>query len=413
MSDTPAGAVACCPSENLEKWGSSTGSLSLAPGKSKSEVYYISTPGSCDSATVEASSLVQDGQVFPGEVKLVTMGQDSIHSCLELACNEEDKAHCSLRVILGGRENFGTGETLKVQALIETKDGTQVCTTTTDIVFEGFGCAPNTLQFFLLALSVVVSGTVLLGLTFELIGNCRLLILVECTFSIKLPKMWASRSPLTHSSSELERIEIKAAPAIPVAGSSPPRRLSERESELVVAEEVRLPGMESLGFSDEEDAVKIGWKDSADPEDMADDAAGPVFVPRAKSSHLDHADVLLEPGERKILRSASHGAVDKGDDEEEESRSSFAWPSQAALKQSVSQLLKIEPRRFVHFAAWAVKFEDAPMLQVEYAVRIPKGQHLELRQQLSRCKWRLAPNLPAPWDQAWTCWISWRNWPRN
>ena len=45
MSDTPAGAVACCPSENLEKWGSSTGSLSLAPGKSKSEVYYSSTPG--------------------------------------------------------------------------------------------------------------------------------------------------------------------------------------------------------------------------------------------------------------------------------------------------------------------------------------------------------------------------------
>ena len=45
MSDTPAGAVACCPSENLEMWGSSTGALSLAPGKSKSEVYYISTPG--------------------------------------------------------------------------------------------------------------------------------------------------------------------------------------------------------------------------------------------------------------------------------------------------------------------------------------------------------------------------------
>jgi len=81
--------------------------------------------------------------------------------------------------------------------------------------------------------------------------------------------------------------------------------------------------------------------------------------------------------------------------------------------------------------------EDAPMLQVEYAVRVPKalrglervhswgnamvidarlerletmsrwslrstcqGQHLELRQHLSRCKWRLAPNLPAPWDQA-------------
>lgn len=110
----------------------------------------VQLAGSCDSATVEASSLVQDGtwvepipskasaghasryalkhdqhiatyrlisapnsshgrpsildpwafqlsqllsgQVFPGEVKLVTMGQDSIHSCLELACNEEDKA---------------------------------------------------------------------------------------------------------------------------------------------------------------------------------------------------------------------------------------------------------------------------------------------------------------------------------
>lgn len=83
--------------------------------------------------------------------------------------------------------------------------------------------------------------------------------------------------------------------------------------------------------------------------------------------------VLFSQGERKILRSASHGAVDKADwtpvgyhrgplptfqcfgdfdwprscfvtwqgddEEEEESRSFFAWPSQAALKQSVSQLL--------------------------------------------------------------------------
>ena len=121
---------------------------------------FTQLPGSCDSATVEASSLVQDGtlvepiplealaghasgnfisfgyalkhdqhiatyhlvsarnssqgrpsgrcnfvtsgQIFPGEVKLVTMGQDSIHSCLELACNEEDKATKHLILLQSG-----------------------------------------------------------------------------------------------------------------------------------------------------------------------------------------------------------------------------------------------------------------------------------------------------------------------
>ena len=32
------------------------------------------------------------GQIFAGKVSLVTMGQDSVHSCLELACHEEDQA---------------------------------------------------------------------------------------------------------------------------------------------------------------------------------------------------------------------------------------------------------------------------------------------------------------------------------
>ncbi len=48
MSDTPEGSLACCPSEHLEMWGAlgaSSGSLSLAPGKSRSEVYYDNTPG--------------------------------------------------------------------------------------------------------------------------------------------------------------------------------------------------------------------------------------------------------------------------------------------------------------------------------------------------------------------------------
>lgn len=46
MSDTPEGSLACCPSEHLEMWGAlGAGSLSLAPGKSRSEVYYDNTPG--------------------------------------------------------------------------------------------------------------------------------------------------------------------------------------------------------------------------------------------------------------------------------------------------------------------------------------------------------------------------------
>lgn len=48
--------------------------------------------GGCDSVTVEGASLLQDGQTFPGQVKLVTMGQDTVHSCVQLACNEEDQA---------------------------------------------------------------------------------------------------------------------------------------------------------------------------------------------------------------------------------------------------------------------------------------------------------------------------------
>lgn len=46
MSDTPEGSLACCPSEHLEMWGAlGAASLSLAPGKSRSEVYYDNTPG--------------------------------------------------------------------------------------------------------------------------------------------------------------------------------------------------------------------------------------------------------------------------------------------------------------------------------------------------------------------------------
>ena len=50
------------------------------------------TEGGCDSVTVEGASLLQDGQTFPGQVKLVTMGQDTVHGCVQLACNEEDQA---------------------------------------------------------------------------------------------------------------------------------------------------------------------------------------------------------------------------------------------------------------------------------------------------------------------------------
>ena len=46
MSDTPEGSLACCPSEHLEMWGAlGAASLSLAPGKSRSEVYYDNAPG--------------------------------------------------------------------------------------------------------------------------------------------------------------------------------------------------------------------------------------------------------------------------------------------------------------------------------------------------------------------------------
>lgn len=55
-------------------------------------LYIVSLQGGCDSVTVEGASLLQDGQTFPGQVKLVTMGQDTVHSCVQLACNEEDQA---------------------------------------------------------------------------------------------------------------------------------------------------------------------------------------------------------------------------------------------------------------------------------------------------------------------------------
>ena len=77
---------------------------------------------------------------------------------------------------------------MQVEAVVETYVGAVACETTAQVVFEGFGCAPNTLQIFLLALSIVVSATVpggvqgpedkakvLLGLVVELIGNCRCL----------------------------------------------------------------------------------------------------------------------------------------------------------------------------------------------------------------------------------------------
>ena len=88
-------------------------------------------------------------------MKLLTLGPDSVFSCLEVTCED-----CSLRLRLNGKSDFGTGESLEVEAVVETHLGAEACETTAQVVFEGFGCAPNTLQIFLLALSIVVSVTV-------------------------------------------------------------------------------------------------------------------------------------------------------------------------------------------------------------------------------------------------------------
>ena len=88
------------------------------------------------------------------------------------------------------------------------------------------------------------------------------------------------------------------------------------------------------------------------------------------------------------MKEASHGAEE-----------SLLWPSQAALRQSLLDQLGLPANRLVRFSA-ALRHTEAPMVQVDYAVKVPKGQHLALRQQLGSARWRMAEGLPRPWNQA-------------
>lgn len=248
--------------------------------------------------------------------------------------------------------------------------------------------------------------------------------MVECSFSIKLPKMWATH---TFSGSGLEADEVesdsKSERSRGVRGVVLGHRrlsmdLEPVPDEVKVTELVKGPSFVEDPVKAEvrgglfvgcpaQDSLIIGWKDEVATLDHGAYGAQPSKGLNTSSKHPSQApgegDVVAEPCDPKFMHDASHGA--------HEELQSLAWPSQAALRQSLldqrrgrglgcrAPRLAIDPGRLVRFSA-ARRDGEAPMVQVEYAVKVAKGQHVELRQQLGRAKWRMAAALPKPWNQA-------------
>eukprot|EP00439_Symbiodinium_sp_Y106_P072644 s316_g13.t1 len=342
-----------------------------------------------------------------GAVSLATLGQSGVFSCLDIACRSEDQAHCSLLVVTGGKPNFGTGDSLVVQAEVSTYYGRQVCADRAEVTFEGFGCAPNTLR-----------ARVLLGLITELIGYCRVQVLVECSFVIRLPKMWtatrtgpglssSAAGDSSTSSRSAKRSRVVEAPVESVDAA-----------EVGEAEEARLPPV-----SRQASRSPLGAPDVGEADVMGEGEAGMEIVlgedepdipgrlekdekPPAADIEQSASEVSVK-GCELLLRGASEERCEEHPPEEDpkdldsQSQTSIRFPTSSALRQNVLEELQIEAPRLRHFAAWTqqeTREDQAPSLQVEFAVQVPKAEVADWRQRMATCHWNMAAG--GPWAQA-------------
>ncbi|CAE6933315.1 unnamed protein product [Symbiodinium sp. CCMP2592] len=85
-------------------------------------------------------------------------------------------------------------------------------------------------------------------------------------------------------------------------------------------------------------------------------------------------------------------------DLDSQSQTSIRFPTSSALRQNVLEQLQIEAPRLKHFAAWTQQEDQAPSLQVEFAVQVPKAEVADWRQRMATCHWNMAAG--GPWVQA-------------
>ncbi|CAE8633863.1 unnamed protein product, partial [Polarella glacialis] len=149
-SVTPYGAFACCPGHSGHWTVSPAGSLNTPPGKSKTAIQLLTSATNCDDIG-DGKFLIIDHvglNTSLSKVQLVTLDKTSMFSCVELAC--DDQEFCELRLDTG-KDIFSTGEGFTVTALVTSLDSKgdtvqQACSAVAEVLFSGFGCAPDTLQ---------------------------------------------------------------------------------------------------------------------------------------------------------------------------------------------------------------------------------------------------------------------------
>lgn len=374
----PLGALACCPLNSPDGWTvSPAGQVSTPPGKSKAAVFLSS--GQSQSCTDHGHdsfvSIPSEGaNTTSGEVHLATLDKSSLHSCLSLSCgsNEQDKCHIH---IVTGQTLFAVGESFTAKAMVSIYGGgKQPCVQDASVFFVGFGCAPDTLQYFLLALSCVVSGTILLGLCLEVFMHSRLKVLVDCSFSIKFPRLPRHRSLHDVGAGEIAHCALRHSETSPTHDSA-----ALIEGDIVIEEGDPHPRMAGSDLEGEPKAIVDTCKSK----------------PTAR---------VLETSETSDTRGGAK-VEDTFIVEEGAREFDVLLPTPSMLRQSIASTLSVPVQEVASFGAWLG--EEAGRvcsIQVEFAIQTPKAKHIALKRNIERAEWKLSSKLPAPWDQALLEW---------
>eukprot|EP00931_Biecheleriopsis_adriatica_P032634 TRINITY_DN19023_c1_g1_i17.p1 TRINITY_DN19023_c1_g1~~TRINITY_DN19023_c1_g1_i17.p1 ORF type:complete len:4010 (-),score=873.77 TRINITY_DN19023_c1_g1_i17:154-12183(-) len=190
------GAISCCPAAG-ESWPSDEGTtLSMPPGKSRTEVHLIDN---CDQDidgedidVLEEKALRSKKEPkkvagSSGGLTFATIRPAGVHSCMKLDCGSTANK-CSY--IAPEDDDFMPGLFLTAVAEIPVRPsvGSSVlmaqCNNTVEIRFAAFGCEPGTIIMFSLTHLSVIGFTLLLAIAIELGLRRRVDVFVEMTLSI-------------------------------------------------------------------------------------------------------------------------------------------------------------------------------------------------------------------------------------
>eukprot|EP00928_Gymnodinium_smaydae_P063480 TRINITY_DN4703_c0_g2_i1.p1 TRINITY_DN4703_c0_g2~~TRINITY_DN4703_c0_g2_i1.p1 ORF type:complete len:2551 (-),score=465.08 TRINITY_DN4703_c0_g2_i1:84-6608(-) len=209
-SFTPSGALACCPTHDDLGWPvAPQGSLQTLPGKSETGMYVVPSCDVAASVPYASRTYVREDTLFVpsegGSQLALTVG--SAETCRVVQCGSS----ACLVAVRAQRTIFQPGESLELVAFVSTANATeplsssgtytgydtehifhdgqnfQSCSAPAGVVLVGFGCSPETLSYFFVAMTSVVILTILGGLCIEVSERSRLIVLVECSIEVVVP----------------------------------------------------------------------------------------------------------------------------------------------------------------------------------------------------------------------------------